>query len=656
MSRKTIQLLVVVLLYMALPFSELTAQQGELSTESQRAIRHYYKGTEWYRMRDYAKAEEFLQQAINADDQFSEAYLALGDVFTDKKDYARAIEAYRLSLTKGRTQYPMANYYLAKLEHKTGGYEAAITAYQATIHNTTPNKERNAVIEALIADCRFALSMMNKPLPFNPVNLGPTINTARSEYFPCITVDGQTLLFTRREPHAQAQHEQEDFYMAQRNGSSWDTARTIGQPINTPWNEGAPTLSPDGQFLIFTACANSANEYGPDREGYGSCDLFVARRIGKAWGEPVNLGNPVNSTLWETQPSFAADGQTLYFIRGYRDTKGMSQQDIFTAALHTDGRWSQPERLPDIINTPGREESVFVHPDGRTLYFSSDGHQGMGGLDIFMSRRDSSGEWGKPVNLGYPINTFRDENSLLVAGDGKLGYFASDRPGGFGQLDLYSFAMPEESRPQLITYLKGTVFDSKTGQKLEARFELTDLETGTVVIGSVSNPVSGEFLVPLPSGKSYGLNVSKKGYLFYSEHFDLTSHHGIENPFLRDVPLQPVTVGETVVLKNVFFDTDSYELKQESVAELNNLIQLLSENPSMKIEIGGHTDNQGDDEYNFALSLNRARAVFQYLQANMIAPDRLTYKGFGELKPIADNQTEEGRSKNRRTAFIVISL
>lgn len=632
------------------------AQQGELSTESQRAIKFYYKGSEAYRIREYARAETDLLQAVAADDKFSEGWMVLGDLYTDQKDFDKAIGAYGKAINQGRKLYPQAYYYLARLQQRSGRYEEAIVNYGLMLQNSLRNEERAQLIKALIDDCHFAMELMKHPLPFDPQNLGPSVNTSKAEYFPCLTVDGHTLLFTRREKAEGEYFEQEDFYMCTRADSGWQPARPVGMPINTRWNEGAPTLSPDGQYIIFTACANAAREYGPDRDGYGSCDLFSTRRVGDSWTEPVNLGNPVNSGFWETQPSFASDGRTLYFVRGYRDKQGESQQDIFTSEMLADGQWSVPVKLPGVINTPGREESVFIHPDGQTLYFSSDGHPGMGGLDIFLSRRGTDGTWSKPINLGYPINTWRDENSLLVSGDGTLGYFASDRQGGFGSLDLYSFVMPDTLRPQLITYLKGVVYDALTNQKLEARFELINLITNQVAVSSVSNPVTGEFLVALPTGESYALNVSRKGYLFYSDHFDFAGDHGIGNPFLRDVPLQPITVGKSVVLKNVFFDTDSFNLKPESRAELDRLAMLLDENPTMKIEIGGHTDSQGNDAYNLALSLNRARAVFDYLAAKASNPKRLTYAGYGETTPVEDNTTENGRAQNRRTAFRVMGL
>ena len=280
----------------------------------------------------------------------------------------------------------------------------------------------------------------------------------------------------------------------------------------------------------------------------------------------------------------------------------------------------------------------------------------MGGLDIFVSRKDSSGQWSTPINMGYPINTFHDENSLMVSADGKLGYFATDRPGGYGKLDLYSFEIPLELRPRIITYFKGTVFDEADGKKLSAKFELIDLATGQTIIQSESDPVDGSFLVALPSGKRYALNVSHPDYLFYSDHFDLESNHDYEHPFLKDIPMQAIKVGESVVLRNVFFATDSYELMPESQAELNRLANLLLQNPNMQIEIAGHTDNQGNDDYNFDLSLKRAKAVYDYLLNKRIEPQRLTYKGYGETQPVDTNDTPEGRAKNRRTEFKIIHL
>lgn len=648
-------LLAILLLYL---FAQvpLQAQQRHLSTNSDKAEKAYYRGSDCYNMKDLACAEQEFHKAIKADERFSEAWIVLGEVLADQGRSAEALEAFESALKKGRTYYPEVLYFMGTLELRMGEYEKARYHFREFLASRPASPRREALAQRQLADCEFAIQAIKNPVPFNPINMGPEINSEYSEYFPCLTVDDQMILFTRRIPSADFPgREQEDFYVSRRVDGKWTKAEPIGKPINTRYNEGAPTLSPDGNYLIFTACA-SQGDYGEGRQGYGSCDLFISRKMGNEWSEPRNIGFPVNTAKWETQPSFSSDGRTLYFIRGFSDTRGIYTQDIYMTQLQDDGSWSDPEKLPDFINSPGDEESVFIHPDGQTLYFSSDGWPGMGGKDIFMCRRQADGTWSKPENLGYPINTANDENSLVVSGDGRYGFFASDRPGGYGKRDLYYFEIPESLRPKPLTYLKGTVYDASDGHKLGARFELIDLTTGLTVVTSSSDPVDGTFLVALPSGSSYALNVSHPGYLFYSDHFDLQGTFTALNPYLKDVPLQPVSVGKEVVLKNVFFNTDSYQLLPESKVELDRLAGLLKENPGMNIEIGGHTDSQGSDAHNLELSLNRARAVYEYLVMQGIAPERLTYKGYGKNHPIDTNDTPEGRANNRRTEFKVIKM
>ncbi|HAL64158.1 MAG TPA: hypothetical protein DCP10_01140 [Bacteroidales bacterium] len=646
-------LLIIILMTSSL---DIKAQRGQLSTSSSKAEKAYYKATECLDQRNYKCAEKELRKAVSADEGFSEAWMVLAEVLVDQNNIDEAIKVYQTVLIKGRRFYPEALYFLGTLELSTGLYEEASRHLKDFLNSQPISKTQEETAQTKLASCEFALQALQHPVPFVLNNLGPAVNSEYSEYFPCLTIDNQTLLFTRRLPDAEVEgREQEDFFISKKQNGNWGIAENIGLPINTRYNEGAPTLSPDGNFLIFTACSNQLG-YGEGREGYGSCDLFISRKMGQHWDWPENIGFPVNTSKWETQPSFSSDGKTLFFIRGFYDKQNTYHQDIYQTILLEDGSWSEPEKLPDCINSPGIEESVFIHPDGQTLYFSSDGWPGMGGLDIFVSRKDSSGQWSTPTNMGYPINTFHDENSLMVSADGKLGYFATDRPGGYGKLDLYSFEIPLELRPRIITYFKGTVFDEADGKKLSAKFELIDLVTGQTIIQSESDPVDGSFLVALPSGKRYALNVSHPDYLFYSDHFDLESNHDYEHPFLKDIPMLAIKVGESVVLRNVFFATDSYELMPESQAELDRLANLLLKNPNMQIEIAGHTDNQGNDYYNFELSIKRAKAVYDYLLNKRIEPQRLTYKGYGETQPVDTNDTPEGRAKNRRTEFKIIHL
>jgi outer membrane protein OmpA-like peptidoglycan-associated protein len=429
-------------------------------------------------------------------------------------------------------------------------------------------------------------------------------------------------------------------------------SQNIGKPINTQMNEGAATISADGKTIIFTACEqNGVYSYG--RNGYGSCDLFFTRRKGNRWSNPVNLGPPINTSNWESQPSLSADGETLYFVRGVRRAL-RRESDIYVSTLDKEGYWTNPKKLPPTINTEEAEESVFIHPNGKNLYFASRGHVGMGGSDIFMSTLDENQEWGPAINLGYPINTYKDENSLLVGPDGEIGYFASDREGGFGGLDIYGFPMPEEIKPEPVTYFKGLVYDSLSKQLLGAQIELIDMASSKVIKNGHSNGSTGEFFLTLSPHRDYIINVSKDGYLFYSDAFLSQKNFDRLKPFIKNIPLLPIEVGSSIVLKNIFFETDKSNLKQESFIELKKLQKFLQHNPKISIEIAGHTDNIGSYDYNKELSGNRAKAVYEYLVGEGISAERLSYKGYSYDKPIAPNDTEEGRAQNRRTEFIII--
>ena len=407
------------------------------------------------------------------------------------------------------------------------------------------------------------------------------------------------------------------------------------------------------RFIIFTKCAGVDGSYGEGIRGAGSCDLFISRRIGERWTKPDNLGTPVNSRNWESQPSLASDGKTLYFVRATQAGDGLKGMDIYVSTLGDDGAFGKPEPLGKSINTPFQEESVQIHPDGRTLYFSSDGHPGMGGLDIYVSRKKADGAWGEPENLGYPINTSGDENSLLVGSNGEVAYFASDRPGGMGDLDLYEFSLPESSRASAVNYIHGKVTDKTTGKPVEADVQLLDLATEKLATAAYSDPKTGEFLVCLPVGRDYALNASAEGYLFFSQNYNI-AQGSKEKPFALDVPLSPITAGSTIALRNIFFNTASAEILPASNTELDILVRLMKGNPTMRIEVGGHTDNVGADAENQKLSEQRAQAVANFISGYGVDAARVTSKGYGETKPLGSNETEEGRAQNRRTEITVL--
>jgi outer membrane protein OmpA-like peptidoglycan-associated protein len=630
-------------------------QPGGYSTSDKGAIKRYESGVACMQQRKIECAFNEFSKAAQADERFVEPRIMLAEIAEQRGQDGEAIARYREVMAIAPRFFPTAQLHLADLEFRNGQYVEAEKNYKGYLEKEQ-DPLRKARARLGLDNCTFAARAIQQPVPFEPKNLGPAVNSADPEYYPCITADDATLIYTRRvkDPELIPWGMQEDFMVSHRDAQgAWQAAKPIPTVNTRQYNEGAGTLTPDGRFIVFTKCATEDGSYGGSLQGFGSCDLFISRRIGDRWTPPENLGPPVNSRNWETQPSMASDGRTLYFIRGTQAQDGIKSMDIYTTALQEDGTWSKPEKLGANVNTPYQEESVQIHPDGRTLYFSSNGHPGFGGLDIFVSRKEEDGSWGKALNLGYPINTGADENSLLVSADGEVAYFASDREGGLGDLDLYSFELYPEARPLAVSFIRGKVTDRTNGQPVEADVQLYDLATGKLATGAYSDPRTGEFLVCIPAGRSYALNASSEGYLFFSQNYDVATGTPKE-PYTLNVPLSPLTAGSVIALRNIFFNTASYDLLPASNAELEKLVQLLRTNTTLRIELGGHTDNVGADAANLTLSDQRAQAVRDFVIAQGIDASRITAKGYGETKPVATNDTEEGRAQNRRTEVTVL--
>lgn len=622
---------------------------GEYTSTNKKAVTLFESALKSYDSRQDGKAIEDLNKAIEKDPDFIEPHFLLAQIYTEAGKKQSAIDEYVKALEINPKFDKKTFYNLANLEFSLGKYVEAKKDYEAYLKYQNLHPDAKSFAEHQLANCSFAIEALKNPVPFEPKNMGEAINSNSDEYFPAVTADEQTFLFTRNN-RTEVTHLQEDFLISKKSNNVWQQAMLIGSGINTGGNEGAPSLSVDGQVLFFVACQDNADgSYSGGRKGFGSCDIFYTEKVGEKWSLPNNLGRGINTNQYETQPSFSADGKTLYFVSAR--TGGLGETDIYVSTLRPDGSWGVPVNLGSKINTLGKEESVFIHPDGKTLYFGSNGHVGMGGLDLYVTRINDKGEWSLPVNLGYPINTYGDENSILVGPSGDVAYFASNRAGGMGGLDLYTFDLYESARPGKITYVKGKVYDIRSKAPLGAHFELIDLESGKSVIESDANSGNGEFLVTLPVDKNYALNVSHSGYLFYSANFALKELADKSKPFLMDVPMQPIDTGSVVELKNVFFETAKFDLKPESKAELNKLVNFLNVNKTMKGELSGHTDNVGDKKMNLTLSLNRAKAVYDYLVTNGIDPKRLTYKGYGDTRPKVKNDTDENRAINRRTEF-----
>lgn len=638
--------------------SSCIAQRGtvQYSSKNKKAIKLFEDA---YKLADKYKNDEAITKlnlAIKTDKDFIEAYQLKSILLIEAKDYTQAESTLTLSLNskyKDWKDYPETYAYLGDVYVAKQEFGKASQNYTKYVNTKKFKKEEvKKVYERKAYACYITDSLITHPVPFVPVNLGDKINSELSEYHPSLTADGEYLIYTVRTDQSNPNcpstgNGEENFYFSTMKNNQWNERKSSGSPLNTDCNEGAANLSPDGRFIFFAA-RNSTDPFGRD----GSMDIFYAERIGNSWTQPVPLPSNVNTTAFESQPSFSSDGKTLYFTSDRRD--GLGGNDIWKTTKNADGSWTNPENLGREINTYGNEISPFIHPDNQTLYFCSDGRFGVGGQDFYYAKINEKGGFSSVKNIGYPINTIYDERSLVINAEGTKGFFASENLTGKGKYDLYYFELYPEAQPVTTTFLKGHIFDAKTKKSLQANFELYDVETGKLVLTSNSDKMNGEFLISLPKNKKYALNVSLDGYLFHSESFDLKVDDATK-PYLLDIALQPIEIGVPIVLKNIFFDTDKFDLKSESTTELNKLVDLMKKNSTLKIEIGGHTDNQGDKNYNQKLSENRAKSVFDYLVKSGISSDRLTYKGYGMTIPIADNGTEDGRKLNRRTEFKVTS-
>ena len=581
-----------------------------------------------------------LKQALDKEPRYMDAYLLQAVIYSDHKKYDECIAAYEKAFAidsvfsfEYRLPYSIALAGKGEFEKALNNINILLSAEKLNPNTRRSGEFRKKSFEFAV---NYAKKNTNKNYVFAPQNIGDNINSKESEYFPSLTIDNSELVFTRR-----IRNFNEDFYYSKNKNGSWETSTPMEGDINTPENEGAQNISQDGQWLVFTACNR--------RDGFGSCDIYISYLTDKGWSEAVNLGGRINSEFWESQPCLSPDKRDLYFAS--RVPGGYGGSDIYVSHLQPNGKWSDPENMGPGINTPADEQCPFIHADNQTFYFTSNGHPGYGDADLYYARKGPNGAWSNPVNLGYPINTISQEGTLFISSDGKTAYYSSDRSDSKGGLDIYSFELREDVRPYKTLWVKGQVFDTKTKKGLPSAVELIDL-TAKEPLSKVQTDETGNYLITLPVGKDYAFNVNRKGYLFYSDNFSLTQSSP-DSVYEKNIGLQPIEVNASVILNNIFFDVNKFDLKPASQIELDRLVQLLNENPSLKIEISGHTDNAGKPADNLALSNNRAKAVVTYLTGKGIAATRLVAKGYGETKPVAVNTTEEGRAKNRRTEMKV---
>ena len=623
-------------------FQTSFSQHYDPSRISQKALKLYNDGITKAQDGNYPEAISFFQQAIYLEANYVDAYLSLAGVYGQMKNNELAVEYYQKAFLKDTAYTKLYRLPYSINLAGIGEFEKALTSVNEYLSNTKLGESSCKAGEYRKKSYEFALDFeeknAEKKYVFAPKNLGDEINSAESEYFPSLTIEGKEFFFTRRLRGAD-----EDFFSSKRNDSDWNKAAPLGGNVNTDQSEGAQMISQDGQWLMFTGC------YRPD--SWGSCDIYISYLTPQGWSEAINLGGKINTDQWESQPCLSPDKRDLYFS----STRfgGYGGSDIYVSHLTSNGNWSDPENMGPGINTAGDEQCPFLHADNQTLFFTSTGFQGYGESDLFYSRKGPKGDWSVPQNLGYPINTIHNEGTLFIAADAKTAYYASDRSDSKGGLDIYSFELRETMRPFKTLWVKGKVFDIKTKKGLPSAVELIDM-SNKQLISKVQTDEQGNYLITLPVGKNYAFNVNRKGYLFYSDNFFL-SQVATDSVYEKNIPLQPIETNASIVLKNIFFDVNKFDLKPESEAELDFLAKLLNDNPTLKIQINGHTDSDGNAADNLKLSENRAKAVVSFLIANNIPAARLSSKGFGATQPIADNKTEEGKAQNRRTEMKVVS-
>ncbi len=616
--------------------------QYDPSKVNSKAVSFFEKAFQRAQGGNYPEAIALLNNAIQIDANYLEAYLSLAGVYGEMKNTKKSIANYEKAFaidSNFSNEYRLP--YSINLARE-GRFNDALNAINALISHGKAGPNTLKAADYRRKSYQFAVdyaaSHPNTETGFVPINLGDSVNTYKSEYYPSITIDKKVFVFTQHGSGIR-----EDFMQCTiLPNHQYSKAQLIPGSLNDEPSKGGINISQDGEWLIY-----AGNFPG---KGFGNFDLYISYNTPQGWSEPQNLGPAINTDYWESSPSLSPDKKILYFSSNRPGGKG--GKDLYMSR-NVNGKWQKAENMGSLVNTAGDELAPFIHADNNTLYFTSDGLQGYGGSDLFIMRRKNADEWNAPENMGYPINTIENDGSLFITSEGVDAYYASDRSDSRGGLDLYRFELRKDLRPSKTLWVQGQVFDKKTKNGLPSTVELIDLKNN-VTISKIQTDEQGYYLITLPVGKDYAFNVNRRGYLFYSDNF-LLAERSPDSTYEKNIPLQPIEVNASIVLNNIFFETNKYELKTESQAELDKVVQLMNDNPTLRIEISGHTDNVGKPADNMALSNNRAKAVIKYLTTKGIAAQRMLAKGYGATKPVADNKTEEGKARNRRTELKVVA-
>lgn len=596
-------------------------------------------------LENYTETIFLCDKILKDQPDFTDAHLLLADVY-DQLDSTK-LEIRHLEKAAQITNNPLITFRLGEAHYKNGNYSEALRYYDQYRLNKNIPEKRQFLLACKIASCKFAIQSIKNPVEFDPKSVGDGVNTENDEYWPTPSLDGKTLVFTRL-VKGENFRPREDFYMAEKDSDNWVSAKPIAE-VNTDDNEGAQTLSADSKILFFTACNRA--------DGFGSCDIYFSRFVNGRWTNPANAGAPLNSASWEGQPSLSSDNHFLYFSSNRPG--GFGKKDIWRAEFEgfSDSGlpiFKEPKNLGNVINTEGDEISPFIHANNRNFYFASDTHVGMGGLDLFTAEINDLGTIENLKNMGYPINTQKDELGLTISSIGETAYFSSARNSDTG-LDIFSFNLSRGLRPTPVSYVKAKITDKITHLPVQASIDLINISSQSSRDRLEIADEDGEIMLCLPLSRNYSFNVSEPGYLFYSQSILLKDETTLVDPLILDIQLEPIAVGAKMELYNIYFETDSFAILPESEPELQKLVSFLKNNGALKVEIQGHTDNTGTPARNQELSELRAKSVVDYLVRNDVSQNRLQYKGYGETQPVATNDTEAGRRLNRRTTIKINS-
>ncbi|MCX6247285.1 MAG: OmpA family protein [Bacteroidetes bacterium] len=634
------------------------AQTSDLCTRSydKKIEKSYDEGIDFLKKGNYTEAARIMKGIIGKEPDFTDAYYVLGlSYFKRTNSNFKEAEKNFLKVVELCPSYNVYTYYyLAEISYGAEKYDSAIRycdIFMKDVDKIKSDKDYSRAAD-LLKYSKFYQQMIHDPVPFDP-KVVEGISTPENEYLPIITADNKMAFFTRemkltgeKNTLIQSEKFKEKFMFSQlQPDGKFDAGEEMPDPFNLNDNEGGATLTVDNKMLFYTVCKYTLNHT------YYNCDIYYSEYVDGEWTPIRSVSDKINlPTTWESQPSISADGKTLYFVSDRAG--GYGGYDIYRSVKSDNGDWGTPINLGPFINSTGNEKSPFIHPDGKTLYFSSDGWLGLGGYDIFYARLNEDGTWSGPVNIGYPINSPDDEVGFFVSTDGQKGYFASNKLKGIGGWDLYSFDLYDKARPGKVLFLSGTVKAESETDMANTRIELKNMETKKISEIPLDS-ITGKYVAVAPFNNDYIMTVKKEGYVYetrYIAKIDST----YRMPAHLDLEIQHIELNKSYRINDIYFAFNSFTLTEESKSVLDLLIEFLAENSNIYIEIQGHTDNIGNAAENLKLSANRAKSVYDYLVSKDIAAKRLTYKGYGKMVPVASNDTEEGRAKNRRTVFVII--